>query len=85
MYNFDNDPRLANVHPLKLQIIKQLAQGSTNKSMEQLLPDMMRINSELNKRNLSFTKNETNIIMDILTEQASPEDRRKISLIRNML
>ncbi len=85
MYNFDNDSRLANVHPLKVQIIKQLAQGGTNKSIEQLLPDMMRINSELSKRNLSFTKNETNIIIDILTEQASPEDKRKIALIRNML
>ncbi len=85
MYNFDQDPRLANIHPLKLQIIKQLAHGSSQKSIEQMLPDMMRLNSELGKRNLSFTKNERELLMDILIEQASPEDKRKITMLRNML
>lgn len=85
MYHFDQDPRLANVHPLKLQILKQLAGSSSQKTIEQMLPDMIKLNSELGKRNLSFTKNEREILMDILTEQASPEDKRKIAMIRNML
>lgn len=85
MYHFDKDPRLANVHPLKLQIIKQLAGSSSQKTIEQMLPDILKLNSELAKRNLSFTKNERDVLMDILTEQASPEDRRKIAMFRNML
>lgn len=85
MYDFEHDPRLGNIHPLKLQIIKQLANSSTNKSIEQMIPDMMRLNTELSKRKLPFTKNERDLLMDILAEQASPEDKRKIAMIRSIM
>lgn len=85
MYDFEHDPRLGNIHPLKLQIIKQLANSSTNKSIEQMIPDMMRLNTELSRRKLPFTKNERDLLMDILAEQASPEDKRKIAMIRSIM
>lgn len=85
MYDFEHDPRLGNIHPLKLQIIKQLANSSTNKSIEQMIPDMMRLNNELSRRKLPFTKNERDLLMDILAEQASPEDKRKIAMIRSIM
>ncbi len=85
MYDFEHDPRLGNIHPIKLQIIKQLATSSTNKSIEQMIPDMMRLNTELSKRKLPFTKNERDLLMDILAEQASPEDKRKIAMIRSIM
>jgi hypothetical protein len=85
MYNFENDARLKNMNPLKVRIIKELTAGSNNKSIEQLLPDIMQINRELQKRNLSFTREETDVIMDILMEQVSPADRRKFTMIRSMM
>ena len=61
MNQFENDPRLKNLMPLKRQ------------------------NRELQKRNLSFSKEESNLIMDIMMEQASPAERQKIAMFRNFL
>ena len=72
MNQFENDPRLKNLMPLKRQIILELANGSHNATMEQ-------------KRNLSFSKEESNLIMDIMMEQASPAERQKIAMFRNFL
>ena len=55
MNQFENDPRLKNLMPLKRQIILELANGSHNATMEQMLPQIMQLNRELQKRNLSFS------------------------------
>ena len=85
MNQFENDPRLKNLMPLKRQIILELANGSHNATMEQMFPQIMQLNRELQKRNLSFSKEESNLIMDIMMEQASPAERRKIAMFRNFL
>lgn len=85
MNNFENDPRLKNLSPIKRKIILELAAGSEKKSMEQLLPEIMQLNRELQKRNLSFSKEESNLIMDIMAEQASPSDKQKIAMLRSMM
>lgn len=80
MNQFENDPRLKNLMPLKRQIILELANGSHNATMEQMFPQIMQLNRELQKRNLSFSKEESNLIMDIMMEQASPAERQKIAM-----
>lgn len=85
MISFENDPRLKNISPLKMRIIKEIARNSGGSTVEEMLPEIMRINSELKRRNLSFNKNETDLIMDIMMEQMPAEDRKKISLIRSMM
>ena len=84
MNQFENDPRLKNLMPLKRQIILELANGSHNATMEQMFPQIMQLNRELQKRNLSFSKEESNLIMDIMMEQASPAERQ-IAMFRNFL
>ena len=42
MNQFENDPRLKNLMPLKRQIILELANGSHNATMEQMLPQIMQ-------------------------------------------
>lgn len=85
MNQFENDPRLKNLMPLKRQIILELANGSHNATMEQMFPQIMQLNRELQKRNLSFSKEESNLIMDIMMEQASHAERQKIAMFRNFL
>lgn len=85
MNNINNDPRLRNLSPIKQKLIREIANSSTSKPMEQMLPEIMQINQELSRRNIAFTKEESNLIMDILMEQASPDERRKIAMIRSMM
>lgn len=79
MNQFENDPRLKNLMPLKRQIILELANGSHNATMEQMLPQIMQLNRELQKRNLSFSKEESNLIMDIMMNRLPlPNARRSL-------
>ena len=85
MNQFENDPRLKNIMPLKPKINLELDNASHKANMEHMHPQIMQINRELQKRNLSFSKEESNLIMDIMMEQASPAERQKIAMFRNFL
>lgn len=85
MRNFENDPRLKNMSPIKRAIIGEIMTGSTNASMETMLPEIMKINNELNKRKLSFTREESQLIIDIMMENASPAEKQKIQMLKSFL
>ncbi|MBE5924982.1 MAG: hypothetical protein E7271_11075 [Lachnospiraceae bacterium] len=73
------------LHPLKQKIIMELATNNTNKSIEAIVPKIMTINKELNKRNLSFTKAESKLMINILTKDMSPAEKQKIEMIMSMI
>lgn len=83
--NLQNDPRLKNMHPLKKQILYRLSHTSASSSPEEMLPQLMEINNELKKRDLSFNKAESELVIDILAEGMSPQDRQRINMIKGML
>lgn len=83
--NLQNDPRLKNMHPLKKQILYRLSHTSASSSPEEMLPQLMEINRELKKRDLSFSKAESELVIDILAEGMSPQDRQRINMIKGML
>ncbi|RHV30991.1 hypothetical protein DXB54_09475 [Coprococcus sp. OM04-5BH] len=85
MRNFENDPRLKNMSPIKRAIIGEIMTGRSNASMETMLPEIMKINNELNKRKLSFTREESQLIIDIMMENASPAEKQKIQMLKSFL
>ena len=40
---------------------------------------------ELKKRDLSFSKDESELVLDIMTEGMSPQEKQKINMLRNFL
>lgn len=83
--NLQNDPRLKNMHPLKREILLRLSRTSTAMSPEQILPQLMEINGELKKRNLSFSRAESEVVIDILSEGMSPQEKQKLNMLRSFL
>ena len=47
--NLQNDPRLKNMHPLKREILLRLSNSQSTMTPEQMLPQLMEINKELQK------------------------------------
>ena len=78
-------PEFQRLHPLKQNIIKELAMSSQNVSVEAMIPKIMSINNELKRRNLSFTKSESKLMINILTRDMSAADRSKIDMIMSMM
>jgi hypothetical protein len=82
---FSNHPALKNINPLKLRLLQEITQKSKGHSMEEMLPQIMLINKELKKRDLEFTKEETELLMDILMEDLSPADRQRFQMLRSLM
>ena len=83
--NLQNDPRLKNMHPLKSEILLRLSNSQSTMTPEQMLPQLMEINKELQKRDLSFSRSESEIVLDVLSEGMSPQEKQKINMIKSML
>lgn len=83
--NLQNDPRLKKMHPLKREILLRLSNSQSTMTPEQMLPQLMEINKELQKRDLSFSRSESEIVLDVLSEGMSPQEKQKINMIKSML
>ena len=81
--DFTNTKEFQKLHPLKKQIIEELYQNSKNTPLEQLLPKVIHTNKELGKRNLGFTKEESKLMIGILTANLTEEERTKVNLLLN--
>ena len=81
--NLQNDPRLKNMHPLKREILLRLSNSQSTMTPEQMLPQLMEINKELQKRDLSFSRSESEIVLDVLSEGMSPQEKQKINMIKS--
>lgn len=82
---FNNNPKLKGVDPLKLKIIMEIKQKSKDKSMEELLPEIMKVNQELNRRNMAFTKKETDLLLEVIEESLSPEEKNKFNMLKGFM
>lgn len=80
-----NDPALKNINAKKLAIIVNLINDCEKKSPEKALLAFFKANSELTKNNLSFSKEETNLLLDILTKDMSSEEKNKLNMLQNMI
>lgn len=80
-----NNPKLRGIDPLKLKIIMEIKEKSKNKSMEELLPQIMQINSELNRRNMNFSKSESELLMEVMQESMSPAEKAKFNMIKGFM
>ena len=80
-----NNQKLSGIDPVKLKIIMEIREKSKNKSVEELLPEIMKINQELNRRNMNFSKNETEMLMEVIEESLSPADRQRFNMIKGFL
>ena len=74
--DFFSTPEFMHLHPLKQQIMT---------SVESMIPKIMSINKELNRRNLNFTKSESRLMINILTQDMSPAEKQKIDMILSMM
>ncbi|MBP3620135.1 MAG: hypothetical protein J6J16_00060 [Lachnospiraceae bacterium] len=83
--SFESNPKLRGIDPLKLKIIMEIKNKSKNRSMEELLPEIMKINQELNRRNMAFTKPETELLLEVIEEGLSPEEKARFNMLKGFM
>ena len=83
--NLFSTPEFQKLHPVKKQIIQEIASTNQNMSPEMMLTKVMTINKELSRRNLNFTREESALLIRIMKQNMSPSDQQKVDLLMGLL
>lgn len=81
-----NHPAMKNMDPVKLELIRTAAERTSGKSGNTLAAAMMALISSARKQGIHFTPEETSLILEILKEGRSQEEKDQIdSMVRLVL
>lgn len=83
--SWTNNPRMKNVDPRKLTILLDLVKEAEGKSMDKMMPLIMNTNKKLKEQDLTFNKEESDIMMEILTKNLSPKEKMQLEMIKKMM
>ena len=71
-------PGMNNLDPLKREIIRTAAKQVQGKSGNQMATVMMALITSARKHNLSFSPEEISLILEILKDGKSPDEKKQI-------
>ena len=71
------------MHPRKRAIIETLIMQSRNKKMEESAGLVMAAVSQMRRERLSFSKEETALMIEVLTAGMSPAEKAKVEMMKN--
>lgn len=80
-----NNPKLADIDPSKLDMLQNLAQQGSTKSLNDMLPFLMGAAAQGKKGGLKFNANEISTIIDVLKIGKSPEEIQRLDKIVNLM
>lgn len=79
-----NDPRLKSMNHDRLAMLTAFAQELSNAPADQKMQVFMNISKKSSASGMNFTSDERELLISVLTENMSPEDKAKVQLIRNL-
>lgn len=80
-----NNSNLKNIDPRKLSILLELAKDAEGKPMDKLLPMLMNVNKKMKDQNLTFSKDESDMLMELLTKNLSAKEKMQVEMMRKMM
>lgn len=83
--SFLNHKVLKNMEPEKIQIMKELEQAAKGKQLKDTAPLIMSANQKLKDKNMSFSAEETAILIEFLTDDMSPEEKAKVEMMKKVV
>jgi hypothetical protein len=84
-FNVDNYPSLKNMHPMKVKIMTDLIDATEGKPIAQALPALLAAKQQLGSLGLSFSAEETSLLMDAVSNHLSPENKGKVEAMKMIM
>lgn len=78
-------PALESMDSQKKQILIDLVDESAGKPIAQVFPVLIAAQNKLKQNGLSFSKEETALIMTILTKDLTPAEKSKLEAMKKMM
>ena len=80
-----DDPIVKKMDPRKKMVLINLLKEVEGKNMNQGFSALMKANNQLSKQGLSFTQEESNLLIKRITVSLSPEEQQKVQMVMQML
>ena len=71
--------------PVKIQVMKELAEQMEGKALKDAAPVIMAASNELKQQGKSFTPEETALLLEILTKDMTPQEKAKVEMMKSMM
>ena len=81
---FKNDDRLSQLDPERLSALMACAKELSDAPKEQKMTTFLAINKRASEGKISFTPEERDLLISVLTENMSEEEKKRVELIRNL-
>ncbi len=85
MLDWLNDPLLKDMDPVKRELFKMAAAQTSGKSGNALVPVLMALITNANKKGIQFTPEEISLILQILKQGKSPQEQAEIDKTVQMI
>lgn len=85
MNEWMDHPAMKNIDPIKLKLIQTAAAQTAEKSGTALAPVMMALITNANRRGIQFSPDEVSLIISILKEGKSEEEKSQIEQMVHMV
>ncbi len=79
------DPIVKKMDPRKKMVLVKLLNEVEGKNMNQGFSALMNANNQLSKQGLSFTPDETNLLVKRISANLSPEEQQKVQMVMQMV
>lgn len=80
-----NHPSIKNIDPRKLAVLVDLVNEAEGKPLDKSLPVLLKARAKLSTLGLSFTNEETSLILDILSKDMSPAEKIKFENMKKII
>ena len=80
-----NMPVYQKLTPEKKQIITDLLKEANNTPMDKSLPLLLKTNARMKALGISFTKEETSLLLDVLMKDMTPAERSRFEAVRKLI
>ena len=82
--DWKKDSRLNNISKEKLDILTNIISGANGLSNNEIIPFFLKQTTEASSNGIYFTDAETELIIDVLKAGMTPEQRKRIEIVKRM-
>lgn len=83
--NWNEHPALKKIDERKRKILINFLEQNEGRKPEELIPYLVSMNTELNRMGLSFTNDETDLLLDAIKENMTFEEKKRIDIIKGII
>jgi hypothetical protein len=84
-FNLKDHPALKNMNPMKVKIMTELIHSTEGKPIAQALPSLLAAKQQLSSLGLSFSTEESALLIDAISNHLSPENRTKVEAMKTFM